>query len=161
MLKFLGLFFSGRRIAANEIKDSIFASSEMRTRSTYKLIAATLLVVFSLNPILGFACSIGIDMGYNSNHHHTAQKDHCKQSADKPENKKDCCKDQVYQFQKLDKSIPDAINLAHPSFLSSYTEFFYSISLPSDFFVKEVKQFVRSYHPPIPDIRIAIQSFQV
>src|SRR5689334_8615019 len=31
--------------------------------------AALLLVVFSLNTVIGFACSIGIDMGFNSTHH--------------------------------------------------------------------------------------------
>ena len=133
----------------------------MRTRSTYKLIAATLLVVFSLNPLLGFACSIGIDMGYNSNHHHSAKKHNCKHSEKKPENKKDCCKDQVQQFQTLDKSLPTDVNFVHPILLSGLVEAFYSISLPSISFIKDIRQFVRSYHPPIPDIRTAIQSFQI
>lgn len=133
----------------------------MRAVSTYQLIAATLLVVFSLNPILGFACSIGVDMGYNSNHHHAAKKEHCTKSPLKQENKKDCCKDQVYQFQKLDKSIPDVIHLVPPSFSTNSIIPSHDILLRTAFLVKEVRLFVRSHHPPIPDIRIAIHSFQI
>lgn len=43
----------------------------MRTRATIKIKALFLLVVFSLNSILGFACSVGIDLGYNTHHHTT------------------------------------------------------------------------------------------
>ena len=32
--------------------------------------AAFLITVFSLNTIIGFACAIGIDMGFNATHHH-------------------------------------------------------------------------------------------
>src|SRR5437762_1108585 len=31
--------------------------------------AAFFLSVFSLNTVIGFACSVGLDMGYNSKHH--------------------------------------------------------------------------------------------
>ncbi|MEI6948589.1 hypothetical protein V9K67_15450 [Paraflavisolibacter sp. H34] len=32
--------------------------------------ALVLLLVFSLNTLAGFACSVGMDLGYNSGHHH-------------------------------------------------------------------------------------------
>ena len=41
----------------------------MMRRINYKIVAAFLLLVFSLNTIAGFACSVGIDLGYNSKHH--------------------------------------------------------------------------------------------
>lgn len=34
-----------------------------------QLKAFLLLLVFSLNTLVGFACAVGIDMGYNSSHH--------------------------------------------------------------------------------------------
>ena len=100
-------------------------------------------------------------MGYNSDHHHAPKENHCKQSENQKENNKDCCKDQVHEFQKLDKAVPNETNLVHPAFLNPLSDVLYNVSLPSEFFVKKIKQFVRSYHPPIPDVRIAIQSFQV
>ena len=44
----------------------------MNTPRTIKYKALFLLVSFSLNTVVGFACSLGIDMGFNSGHH----KDH-------------------------------------------------------------------------------------
>lgn len=42
----------------------------MKRNICIQLKAAALLIVFSLNTILGSACAIGIDMGYNSKHHY-------------------------------------------------------------------------------------------
>ena len=36
---------------------------------TMKYKALFLLVTFSLNTVIGFACSLGVDMGFNSDHH--------------------------------------------------------------------------------------------
>ncbi|MEO7305835.1 MAG: hypothetical protein ABIR78_08630 [Ferruginibacter sp.] len=41
----------------------------MNTSRTIKYKALFLLVSFSLNTVVGFACSLGIDMGFNSGHH--------------------------------------------------------------------------------------------
>lgn len=41
----------------------------MKPSRTIKLKALFLLVSFSLNSVVGFACSLGADMGFNSNHH--------------------------------------------------------------------------------------------
>lgn len=46
---------------------------------TIKLKALFLLVSFSLNSVVGFACSLGIDMGYNcggAHHHHEYEETH-------------------------------------------------------------------------------------
>ena len=41
----------------------------MNTSRTIKYKALFLLVSFSMNTVVGFACSLGIDMGFNSGHH--------------------------------------------------------------------------------------------
>jgi hypothetical protein len=157
-----------------------------------KIKAAVLLSVFSFNTIIGFACSLGLDMGYNSKHHdekesteavvhiHSDGKKHIhyekkntqehnkphqhdqdKTHHDSKEGKDNCCNDQVFKFEQTDKSIPHSLNIVHPLFLIAFLDVFYNVSLPSSGLIKDIKQFVRNYHPPIADIRIAIQSFQV
>ena len=164
----------------------------MPNKRKYKIIASFLLTIFSLNTVVGFACSVGIDMGFNSKHHHDdnateavvhihsdgkkhihyGKKDnhnhtktnHHEQTANHHNsgNKKDnCCNDDVLQFEQLDKTVPYSLNIIHPIFLIVFIDAFYNVDLPSPGIVKDIKQFVRSYHPPIPDIRIAIQSFQI
>lgn len=185
-------------------------------------------MVFSLNAIVGFACSLGLDMGYNSKHHgedaateavvhiHKDGKKHIhyekksnnnnnshQQGQDKPtkavvhlhkdgkrhfhhekkvsrnqdksdthdeannaeKSKKDkdnCCTDKVTNFQQTDKLMPNAVTIIHPVFFTAFVAVYYNINLiPHTDIVRDIKPFVRSYHPPIPDIRIAIQSFQI
>jgi hypothetical protein len=164
----------------------------MPNRKKYKIIAAFLLTVFSLNTVVGFACSVGVDMGFNSKHHHShdpaeaivhihsdgkkhihSEKKnahhHGKSNHDNrtthhhtPGTDKDnCCNDHVLKFEQLDKSIPHPSNIVHPIFLISFFDVYYNAALPSCDVVKDIKQFVRSYHPPISNIRVAIQSFQI
>jgi hypothetical protein len=162
----------------------------MSSHGKYKLISAFFLTVFSTNTVVGFACSIGIDMEYNSKLHHAEDTleavvhihkdgkkhihyekksghDHSKSHHDQAsgnkskEDKHNCCNDGVLQIQQLDKSLPQSRNIIHPIFLIAFSDAFYNVSLPSLDIVKNIKQFVRSYHPPISDIRIAIQSFQI
>jgi len=152
--------------------------------------ALFLLSVFSLNTVVGFACSLGVDMSFNSKHHHDDEvsevvvhihsdgKKHIHQeksthnhSKAHPQNKNDnhhksdkekgnCCSDEVTQLAQIDKSVPQSLTIVHPIFLTAFFDTFYSVVFPSDI-VKDIKQFVRSYHPPISNIRIAIQSFQI
>ena len=164
----------------------------MKRIKSNKLKAAILLSAFSLNIVIGFACSIGLDMGYNSKHHddhesseavvhihadgrkhihhekkkahqhgnaHQHEQNH--QSSKSNKEKDNCCSDQVLKFEQTDKSVPSSLNIIHPTFLIAFFEVFYDITLPSLGVVKDIKQFVRSYHPPITDIRISIQSFQI
>lgn len=50
-----------------------------------RLSAVFLLVTFSLNPIIGFACSMGLDLGYNSRHHaHNNGEEHQHNGVDHP-----------------------------------------------------------------------------
>jgi hypothetical protein len=145
----------------------------------YKITAIFLLTVFSLNTLAGFACSLGFDLGYNRIHHHDEQDTetivqhhregknlvhhfhHEVNNHKSKGNKDDCCSDEVTNFARLDKAVPASLQIVHPAFLPAFFETFYNDALLSPGVVKNIKQFVRSYHPPIPDIRVAIQSFQV
>jgi hypothetical protein len=42
----------------------------VKKNKAIQLKAIFLLIVFSLNTIIGFACAVGLDMGFNSKHHH-------------------------------------------------------------------------------------------
>lgn len=182
-----------------------------------------------MNTIVGLACSLGLDMSYNSKHHgedaateavvhihkdgkkhihyekkksnnndnshqqgeekatkavvhihkdgkrhihqekkgsHSNDKYHTHAEAkntEKPKKDKDnCCTDQVMNFQEIDKTIPNSVNIILPVFFTAFVAAYYNINLlPHSNVVKDIKPFVRNHHPPIPDIRIAIQSFQI
>lgn len=153
-----------------------------------QLKAAFMLFVFSLNTAVGFACAVGVDMGFNSKGHHDEplapavhvhangkkhvhnkdkghthdKKGHSHATA--PESEDNCCKGKVVKLEQSDKSRPVSIvglviPKAYPVLQASFYQFNVSIYKPD--IEKDVKQFVRCHHPPIPDIRIAIQSFQI
>lgn len=149
---------------------------------TIRLKAFFLLLVFAMNSLLGFACSVGIDLGYNR-HHHNSQENTYSVEADNemmhncgtdteiagkandgnvPENTQDCCKDGVLKFNLSDKSVSSAVKFDAPFQTALNTALMYLISslnlldIPSDHY------YVRSDHPPIlKDIRVSIQSFQI
>lgn len=161
----------------------------MTMSKSIQIKAAFLALVFALNPVIGFACSIDIDMGFNSSHqeeneeteavvhihkdgkkhiHYEKKQDHKKSHTHQDDKKKhsdeeaqNCCRDQVIKFEELDKSLPHSLNIIHPIFLISFVDVYYNPDLPAKDIVRNIRQFVRSYHPPIPDIRVAIQSFQI
>ncbi len=147
-----------------------------------------MLFVFSLNTAVGFACALGVDMGFNSKGHldepatlavhiHADGKKHIHNKnnghthdkkghshAATPETKDKCCKEKVVKLEQSDKSRPATIvGLVippnYPVLPASFYQFNVSVYHPD--IEKDVKQFVRCHHPPIPDIRIAIQSFQI
>jgi len=163
----------------------------MTKQGKNKIRALFLLLVFSLNTVVGFACFLGVNMGFNSKHHdeeatatvvhihadgkkhvhyekkkaHTHGKSH---DHDQPTNhhksKKDdgnCCSDELVKLGQLDKSLPQYLNILHSTILIAFFDVFYNVVLPSPGVVKNIKQFLRGYHPPISDIRIAIQSFLI
>jgi len=157
----------------------------MKTRSSIQLKAAFLTFVFLLNTIVGFACAVGTDMDFNSAHHkeqktvhlgeHTHKDnkphDHAKHNHDEgaaahhasKSPKDNCCKEEVTKLTKTDK-------LNQPGFDYSllFLSFFilpstaFRVGLLGTFPVNVPKVgFVRQCHPPITDVRIAIQSFQI
>ena len=105
----------------------------MTSRQKNKLRAFFLLAVFSLNTVMGFACSLGVDMGYNSEHHahekHNSLKLHSHPSGHKHEHtglaisgttikgvNNDCCTNGVTRFTLLDKAITHPLLLHSPAF---------------------------------------------
>lgn len=148
-----------------------------------KIRALLLLMVFSLNTMAGFACSIGVNMGYNKNHHGQGRHDevgshhmgamHHHHNSPPLENisivkmyspDNDCCASQVNSFTRLDKSVVYNNLLLKPPV--------FSITLPSNTIdisknenggtVNSGFQDVRRWcAPDHTDIRIAIQSFQI
>lgn len=165
----------------------------MKKNYPIQLKAAFLLLVFALNTMVGFACAIGVDMGFNTNHHHdvtekiessihihadgkkhihhehqsnrSGKSNHhdgvsnLKGSQESPDN---CCNDKVLKFEQLDKTIAQGYATVNPVFYATFIAAYYDL----DFILfpqrsVSIKYFVRSHHPPIPDIRIAIQSFQI
>ena len=175
----------------------------MKRNISIQLKALFLLIVFTLNTIVGFACAMGVDMGFNTTHHHDddekkvavhvhadgkkhqhhskksnnvspglnadAKKHHHhdeaeEQHQDKKDNSKkdDCCNDKVVKISQTDKAVAYSNTLVHPVFFTAFISSYYNIDVtfPSQI-TTNIKYFVLGHHPPIPDIRIAIQSFQI
>ncbi len=113
----------------------------MKIRRSIQFKAAFLLVVFSLNTLIGFACAVGIDMGFNTSHHHEEEateavvhvhKDgkkhihhdeakHHDEAEDhhKKGGKDNCCNDKVMKFTEIDKSVPQPLSIVNPVFFTA------------------------------------------
>ncbi len=152
---------------------------------TIQLKAVFLLIVFSLNTIIGFACAVGLDMGFNSNHHeeevtkstghvHADGKKHNHRNEVKDHhdekvkdhhegnNKDNCCNDHVTKIVQQDKAIVSSISINTPICSTTFITGFYNVdALLAAGINSHIKYLVRRHHPPIPDIRVAIQSFQI
>lgn len=141
-----------------------------------QLKAALLLIIFGLNMLVGFACAIGVDMSFNTNHHHQEEATEIHVHADgkkhhhkKVENKHakkggkdDCCGDKVVKIAQADKAVPQAAKILSPVFINAFLASYYNLNTTYASQVNtSTKYFVRGHHPPIPDIRIAIRSFQI
>ena len=157
----------------------------MIKKSSIQLKAAFLIIVFSLNTIIGFACAIGINMGFNAPHHHDeeateiqehehADGKHHHEGATKhheegdndhqksKDGKDDCCNDKVIKFNEIDKSFSHSLTtVVNPVFFTTFLALFKNTHIFYTSNIISTRYFVRSYHPPIPDIRIEIQSFQI
>ena len=152
--------------------------------------ALFLLFVFSVNIAVGFACSVGLDMGFNSSHHDEQSpavvegshahkpahpKSHTHSTAHSDDNDKrvnndkqpaknedNCCDDIVIKFAQLDKSCTSIYSLIHAGFVTVYEISSFNADILTTHKAEvSVKYFVRNYHPPIPDIRTSIHSFQI
>jgi hypothetical protein len=151
----------------------------MKRKFSIQLKAAFLLIVFSFNTVIGFACSVGLDMGFNNKNHHDedgtiiqktahhhdkthhpgeADNDHHKSK----DSKDNCCNDLAIKFTQVDKFVPQSLNAINPISLTAFFFPYYCIDVLYISYVStSIKYFVRSYHPPISDIRIAIHRFQI
>ena len=145
-----------------------------------QLKAVLLLLVFSLNTVVGFACAMGVDMGFNTSHHHaeeaittpvhvhangTKHHHHNKSNPRHDNSKEDaekggCCNDKVIKFQDLDKNIAQNAIITAPEFVAILSNFF-GIDIFKPSLVSSQKYIVRFFHPPPPDIRVLIRSFQI
>ncbi|MEO6316215.1 MAG: hypothetical protein ABIU63_09715 [Chitinophagaceae bacterium] len=155
----------------------------MKQNIAIQIKAAFLLIVFSMNTVIGFACAMGVDMGFNNKHHHDKEEtaeivihvhadgkkhQHHDKTAkhhhgSKEESEKGgCCNDGVVQFQSLDKNLNQhtAVVLNVPFFTAVISNFFI-IDIAKQTSVCTHKHIVQFFHPPPPDIRILIQSFQI
>ena len=145
----------------------------MQSQFTIRIKAVFLLVVFSMNSMLGFACSTGMKLGYNANHHVEAgatTRDHCgnivpavaTDNPTSPEKPQDCCKDQVVKFTLLDKSVCSSVKVEQPAQFAQDMAVMYCLAAWNSQQVVTPHYFVQSDHPPIStDIRTVIQSFQI
>ena len=133
-----------------------------------------------MNTLAGFACSVGVDMGYNSNHHknpkvpkHSHCKGHHKQKSnnvgtvalkDQSAPNDDCCSNDVAKFTLLDKSIVSSFAaLNAPIVLATLPDTFYSARNNTSVGTlnKRFQLVRRSCCLHDIDIRISIQSFQI
>ena len=153
----------------------------MKDQLKNKIKAVVLLIVFSLNTLAGFACSIGIDLGYNHLHHQHGKQHshkhgeggtkhkhhHCVPGNAKLNDanpKDDCCSNDVTEFNLLDKSVVNNIlHLEAPIFLLSFTTTSFSQTVnESGPTVNSRFQFVRrSSFLNDTDIQTAIRRCQI
>ena len=131
----------------------------MNRNKSIQFKAAFLLIVFSLNTAIGFACAVGMDMGFKSSHHHedstieVRENHHHDKSHHGEEdfhhhqtdnNKDNCCKDAVMKFQQVDKNIATSFSLINPLFFTSFPASFYNIDiLSSKNRLSEIKYFAK------------------
>ena len=149
----------------------------MKQKKHIQIKAAFLLFIFSLNMFVGTACALGVDMGFNSHHHeqveskgtihvHANGKQHHHEEAEhkhKDNDKKDdCCNEKSLKLLQTDKAVPQIGKQIIPTFFTAFVFVYYNINIsyPSQVSSSN-KYYVSGHHPPIPDIGIAIQRFQI
>lgn len=155
----------------------------MKGKLSIPLKAVFLLVVFLLNTVVGFACAVSMQNSPPHEEKHAAKShrhtdhDHANHDHSKPveahhdltdhhttkKNQDDCCKNEVTKLLKEDKVSPSkiAFSIQPVAFFTLLPTYCQLDVLASSVYQPNTKYFVRSYHPPIPDIRIGIQSFQI
>jgi hypothetical protein len=151
---------------------------------TIQLKAIFLLIIFSLNNIIGFACAIGMDMGFNSKHHHEkphahngkahhhhkgthahttkSRHHHNEIKVSGAAEKENCCTDEDTQLSKSDKLLVTLVNSGIEMPVALIALHFLYLSYFSSFKPECKKiQEVRPYVVNSRGIRVSIQSFQI
>lgn len=136
-----------------------------------------------MNTLAGFACSIGMNMGYNEGHHqhskepvkastehHHDHHDHHDQEPQESESKKehheggeDCCGD-ITKLNLADKSVVSSISLHTPIFFIAFVSQFIIAEVSSASLLNNTTSYSlrRSWNlHDHTDLRIVIQSFQI
>ncbi len=96
----------------------------------------------------------------DSHHHMESQKgaSHHSQSSSND----DCCSHGVTELAVASKALPQNHIIISPVFFTSFAiAYTNAMVLLQRTVTTDYQRYILSYHPPIPDIRIAIQSFQV
>ncbi|OQP61187.1 hypothetical protein A3860_05595 [Niastella vici] len=155
----------------------------MKINKTIQLKAVFLLIVFSLNTLIGFACAVGVNLGLHakdthSHHHHgeAVKKDshhhdengahhhhHDHKKASNTANEDDnCCTGKVSQLSQTDKLAAQTIyyGIEIPVTLAPL-HFLYRAFLPA--ITQETNKIpvARPYTLNSRGIRVCIQSFQI
>lgn len=149
----------------------------MKTNRTIQIKAFLLMTVFSFSTILSFACSLGLDMWYNSGHHakkNTAEliqkcceKDNAiqgsKEDKQSQEKSDDCCTKSVIDFQMMTKSVVQpVIDLSTPPAYTQEHEWVLLFTSDLTISATQMKWAVFRTHKLLPpDIRVSIRSFQI
>lgn len=124
-----------------------------------------------MNIVTGFACAIGLDMGYNHSHHHDANEDdeichlHSKQVKGHHTNKSspdDCCKGSVTKISLSAKDLPAKTSTNYlPDFVLVLPVYGNYILPPLYCPHLSQKFFIQGHHPPIAKIILATQCFLI
>jgi hypothetical protein len=144
-----------------------------------RLKAAFLTLIFTGN-VICWGCPMGMCMcGRSSesakinegckNNNCLGKKECCPKEKKSTENQgtsKGChdnhCKNNIINFSKVDKSCAESIEMVSIIFFTAFISSFYNIDILYIFEgTTNIKYFLQNYHPPIPDIRLAIRSFQI
>jgi hypothetical protein len=155
----------------------------MKQKNLIPLKAMFLLIVFCMSTMVSFACVMGMEMGYNKNHHeevaskassthqHGDSHEHLEkvkhqhaQKSTKPEKKTDdCCKKEAKKFAQFDKIVSKiSLDNYQPILSVSFIQSFYSFDILEITSLVSVKSnLYRSHHPPIHNKLIAIQTFLI
>jgi hypothetical protein len=142
--------------------------------------ALFLLVVFSLNTLVSFACSLG---GFFHSFHHSASSavegqhghhphkeghqhhgnasHHDSKPSEKPDD--DCCSKNLVTIEKVEKAISRTIQAPEATFLASFLTAFSSLFalLPAEESLPSPDSVRWRIPATIQDLRIVIQSFQI
>ena len=134
-----------------------------------------------MNTIIGFACAIGVDMGFNTHHHEeeevikTPTHDHAEgtlhkhhhegvkhhHNAKEDSKKDDCCNDKVIKFQNVDKNVAAKTIVTPPAAFVAIIPTFIGINL-FDFAKSSLqKDLITLFYPPPKDILLSIRKFQI
>lgn len=157
----------------------------MTSRSSIRYKAAFMLTVFALNTVVAFACSVGIDMGFNRSHHdhpnvrvghlpkekhshgrhsHKTDHKHTESAAShkhKSSDQDNCCNKTAIELQKFDKSSSHSPNpVIKVPVLLPLLFVFAGIELQAEIDPVLNKTFIPQYYPP-PDRRVLFQSFLI
>jgi hypothetical protein len=169
------------------------------SNNSIKIKALFLLIVFATNTVVGFACALGVDMGFNKSHHsvteataevhihangkkHVHEKEalkvneHTHQDGSNHKQESNpvkqiavnaftngtdgCCSNEVQKFQNLDKNVTVNTSINLPVFIAILSVFL-NVDLSNGVKDFPSKYKSRFFYPPPPDIRIAMQRFQI